>query len=307
MDRDEYHQSASHGGLSVSYDHRTDRGGKPSEATNSIETQSFSASFTAETSSLEPSASTSEPRTRKRKSRWDSPLEPPHSRNRNNFEGDDKHCIDDDDDIPPGFSTPCNIPIIPLDASTATHHQEREMQMKQRSLDIVMGDPWLRFSARIPVTYGIPYSIMQHFEFPQAEIVNGWTTAPGMPFHPFPPLPPSAPVEVDRSTSARSASTSAPIEMAAPSCDTCLTSQIDQQNTPENNAFQQGNAGSLTRKFFRQQKWNQPKLAPPWVRMRNGWGSAGNNARNVSPGVGLPSGGNDFSNSCNAEDYRREF
>lgn len=298
MERDEFHQSANHGGLSVSYDHRTDRGGKPSEATNSIETQSFSASLTTETSSLEPSASTSEPKIRKRKSRWDSPLEPPHSRNRNDFVGDDKHCIDEDD-APPGFSTPCNVPIIPLD-------QEREMQ-KQLPPNIVMGDPWMRFNARIPVTYGIPYSVMQHFEVPQAEIVNGWTTAPGMPFHPFPPLPPSAPVEVDRSTSARSASTSAPVEMAALSSNTCLTSQIDPQNTPENNTLQQGNPGSLTRKFFRQQKWNQPKLAPPWVRMRNGRGSSGNNSRNVSPGLAVANVASDFSNSCNGDDYRREF
>ncbi|KAH6832766.1 histone-lysine N-methyltransferase [Perilla frutescens var. hirtella] len=330
MERDdgivEYHQPSSHGGLSVSYD-QSDRGGKPSEATNSVESQSVAASSTAGTT-LELSASgsscrTNEPKTRKRKSRWDIPAEHPHSRNRNNSVGDDMH--DADQDIPPGFSNLYNGPmnIIPSDASSiAINHQEREMQTKQHSLNIVLGDPQLRFIARMPVSYGVPYSVMQQFAVPQADISEGWTIAPGMPFHPFPPLPPCAPNELDESASARCPSSCASIENARQSSDACLTYQTDQQNTKtcgmdssEKNVsdatgrpdFQQGSSCSLGRKYFRQQKWNHSKL-PPWLRMRNGWGSTGNNARNVSPGVGLANGPNDCRNSCNSnDDYRREF
>lgn len=314
----EYHQPTSQGGSSVSFDHLGDRGGKPTETTNSIETQPVAASGTAETSTLELSASgsscrTCEPKTRKRKSRWDNPAEHPHSRCRNTLVDDDKHNVDED--IPPGFGTPCKGPMIPSDASsTAPDHQEREMQMKQRSLNIILGEPQLRFSARMPVTYGVPYSVTQQFEVPQAEISDGWTTAPGVLFHPFPPLPPCAPVELDRSTSARFASSSAPIEMAGQN-DTRFTYQTYQQKTKtcsmdssEKNVsvaighpdFQQGGSCSLGRKFFKQQKFIQSKL-PPWVRMRNGWGSAGKNAR-----IGLPGNiANDFRNSD--EDYRKDF
>lgn len=319
MERDdgalEYHQPTSNGGLSVSYDQRSDRGGNPTEATNSLETQQVAASVSAETSILELSASGSscrtseQPKTRKRKSRWDTPVELLDPKCRNNLVGDDKHNVDED--MPPGFGTPCNVPMIPSDASsTATDHQEREMQMKQCCLNIVLGEPQLRFSARVPITYGVPYSVMQRFEVPQAEISDGWTTAPGVPFHPFPPLPPCSPAELDRSTSARCASTSEPIQMAGQSSDTCLTYQTYQQNTqtcsmdsPEKNVpaavgrpdLQQGGSCSLGRKFFRQQKFIQSKL-PPWVRMRNGWGSAGNNARIGLPGVGLANGANEFRN-----------
>ncbi|KAL1533577.1 [histone H3]-lysine(4) N-trimethyltransferase [Salvia divinorum] len=299
MERDnrvlEYQQPTSHGGLSTSYDHWSDRGGKPTEATNSIETRPGTASGTAETSTPEPSASvsscrTSEPKTRKRKSRWDNPAEHPQSRCRNALVGDDKHK--GDEDIPPGFGTPCNGPMIPSNAPLTTpDHEEREMQMKQRPLNIVLGQPQLRFSARMQVTYGVPYSVMQQFEVPQAEVADGWTTAPGVPFHPFPPLPPCAPVELVRSTPARCASSSALTETAGHSSDTCLTNQTYQQNSKTCSMesshvsvaigrpdLQQGGSCSLGRNFFRQQKFTHSKL-PPWVRMRNSRGSAGNIAR----------------------------
>ncbi|KAG6388642.1 hypothetical protein SASPL_150074 [Salvia splendens] len=299
MERDngvfEYQQPTSHGGLSTSYDHWSDRGRKPTEATNSTETRPVTAPGTAETSTPELSASgsscrTSEPKTRKRKSRWDEPAEHPQSRCRNTLVGDDKHK--GDEDIPPGFGTPCNGPMIPSNAPpTAPDHQEREMQMKQRCLNIVLGQPQLRFSARMPVTYGVPYSVMQHFEVQQAEVTDGWTTAPSVPFHPFPPLPPCAPGALVRSTSARCASSSAPTETAGKSSDTCLTYQTYQPNTKTCSSdsshvsvaigrpdLQQGGSCTLGRNFFRQQKFTHSKL-PPWVRMRNSRGSAGNIAR----------------------------
>lgn len=325
--RTEFHQRSSHGGLSVSYDHWSDRGGKPLEVINSSETQSVAASGTTETCTLDLSASsgscgTNEPKTRKRKSRWDNPVEYPHSRTRTNLVGDEKLNIDED--VPPGFSSPCNGPMVPSDASsTAINHQEREMRIKQHPFNITLGDPQLRFVARMPVSYGVPHSVVQQFGVLQAETSECWTIAPGVLFHPFPPLPPCAPCEEDRPTStARCASLSEPAEKAGQCSDTCGPIQTGQQQTmtcsmdpPEKNVsvangrpdFQQGGSNSLGRKFFRQQKWNHLKLPPPWVRMRNGWGHAGNNARNGLPGVGLANGANDFRNSYNPEEvHRRE-
>ncbi|KAG6435911.1 hypothetical protein SASPL_100792 [Salvia splendens] len=307
----EYQQPTSHGELSVPYDQW--REGKPTEALNSIETQPVDAYGTTETSTVELSAAgsscrTSEPKTHKRKSRWDNPAEHPQSRCRNDLVGEDKH--NDNEDIPPGFGTPCNGSVIPSDASSTPDHQERGMQMKQHFVNAVLGEPQLRFSARKPIAYGVPYSIMQQFEVPQAEISDGWTMAPGVPFHPFPPLPPCAPTELDQSTSARCASLSASIQMAGQSSDTCLINQTFQQNTKTCSMdsshvsvaigrpdLQQGGSCSLGMKFFTQQKFT-PSKVPPWVRMRNGWGSAGNNARIGFPGVGLAN---------SSEDYRKEF
>ncbi|KAL8482235.1 hypothetical protein ACS0TY_028403 [Phlomoides rotata] len=311
MERDdgriEHHQPSSHGGSSASHDHRSDRGA------------------TAETSTLDLSASgggcgTNEPKTRKRKSRWDIPVEPPHSRTRTNSVGDTKLNVDDD--IPPGFSSPCNGAMVPInDASTAINHPETEMRIKQQQpSNAILADSQSRFVARMPLSYGVPYSVMQQFGNHQAESPERWAVAPGLAFHQFPPLP------VDRLTStARGASLSEECTDKAGLCtNTCVTIQTDQQytktsgiNTEGRNFsvangqpdFQQGGpCNNLGRNYFKQQKLNHVKLAPPWVRMRNGWGYIGNNARNGLPGVGLANGAKDFRNSYNSNEvYRGEF
>ncbi|KAI3464563.1 hypothetical protein Pfo_021226 [Paulownia fortunei] len=328
MERDdgriEFHQRSSYGGLSATYDHWSERGGKPSEAINSCETQSVAASGTVETSTLDLSSAsgsscgTKGTKTRKRKSRWDNPVEEyPHARTRTNLAGDDEK-LNIDEDIPPGFSSPCNGPMVPSDASsTAINHQEREMRIKQHPFDIILGDSQLRFAACMPVSYGVSYSVVQQFGVLQAETSEDWTIAPGVPFHPFPPLPPYARGKGDQPTSAaRCVSLCEPAEKAEQCRDTGVTYHTGQKHTrtcntdpPEKNVsvangrpdFQQGGSYSLGRKYFRQQKWNHLKLAPPWVRMRNGWGYAGNNARNGLPGVGLGNGANEFRNSYNSE------
>lgn len=286
--RIESHQPSSHGGSSVSYDHQSDRGA------------------TAETSTLDLSASGSscgahEPKTRKRKSRWDIPVGPPNSRTGTNSAGDSKLNIDED--APPGFSSPCNGSVIPInDASTAINHPET-----------VLADSQPRFVARMPLSYGVPYSLMQQFGIHQAESPDRWAVAPGLAFQPFPPLP------VGRLTStARGASLSEGCTEKSGQCtDTFVTIQTDQQYTKTSDIdsegrngqpdFQQGGSCNLGRNYFKQQKLNHVKMAPPWVRMRNGWGFMGNNARNGLPGVGLANGPKDFRNSYNDEVYRGEF
>ncbi|KAL0360281.1 UNVERIFIED_CONTAM: Histone-lysine N-methyltransferase ASHH2 [Sesamum radiatum] len=236
MERDdgkiEFHnQHFSYGGLSVSYNHLCDGGAKPSEQINTPEMQSGAASGTVETSTPDlPSAlgticGNNTTKTRKRKSRWDNPVEEyPHSRSRINVAGDDK--LNTDEDAPPGFSSPCNggHRVQSIAASTTMNHQERETCIKQHPVDIISGDSQSRFVARMPLSYGISYSLMQQFGIRKAETSDCWTVAPGVPFHPFPPLPSYPHSKEELPTSAAGcASFSETAEKMEQNNDTCIT------------------------------------------------------------------------------------
>ncbi|KAL3845491.1 hypothetical protein ACJIZ3_002894 [Penstemon smallii] len=328
MDRDdgrmEFHPRSSFSRLSASHDVWSDRFGKPSEAADPCETESAAASGTAETSTLDHSAlgtsrGTNGTRTRKRKSRWDIPLEESqHSRFRTNLEDDGKPNIDED--FPPGFSPPCNGLMVPSDGSSnASSHQQRNVCTKH-PFDIVLGNSQQKFIACMPVSYGVPSSVMRQFGDLQAETAAVWTIAPGVPFYPFPPLPPYAHDKGNPPASAAGyGSLSEPagkVEQGRDSCITHYTGQkhtrtwsVDPQEMNVSDAndrleFQRGGGSySSGRRHFKQQKSNHSKLAPPWVRMRNGWGyNAGNNPINGVPGVGIGNGANEFRNSYNSEE-----
>ncbi|KAL0365915.1 UNVERIFIED_CONTAM: Histone-lysine N-methyltransferase ASHH2 [Sesamum radiatum] len=325
----EFHQRLNHGKSSVSYDHWNDRAGKPAEATECFNTQKI-ASGTAEASTLDHSfassfsSGTNGTRTRKRKSRWDNPAEE-HllPKIMTNLLGDGKP--NNDEDIPPGFSPPCIDSMVPANASSAApNRQERDTSINH-PFDVVLGDSQQRFIARMPVSYGVPSSVMQQFGVRQAETAEVWTVAPGLPFHPFPPLPPHARNTGDPPTSAaKCASLSGPAEKSEQVTDNSVAHHSGQKHMttlsvdpPEINIsiandrpeFQrEGGSSSLGRKYFRQQKWNPSKLVPPWVRMRNSWGYGGN-TRNGVPGVCSGNGANQFRNSYNSEEFnwRGEF
>ncbi|KAL0326124.1 UNVERIFIED_CONTAM: hypothetical protein Sradi_5181700 [Sesamum radiatum] len=170
MERDDgkiefHHQHLSYGGLAVPYNHLCDRGAKPSEI-KTPEMQSTAASGTVETSTpdlpsaLGTSCGNNTTKTRKRKSRWDNPVkEYPHSRSRINVAGDEK--LNTDEDAPPGFSSPCNgSHRVQSDAAATTiNHRVRERCIKQHPVDIISGDSQLRFVARMPLSYGVSYSV----------------------------------------------------------------------------------------------------------------------------------------------------
>lgn len=328
----EFHQRSSYGKLSVSScDQWSDRGGNPAESIECCNTQSVVASGVVETSSLDHSSAsgcsngTNGTRIRKRKSRWDNPVEENmHPRIRTSLSGDGKPNVDED--IPPGFSSPCNDSMVPAIASSAAlNRQGREMCIK-RPLDIiVLADSQERFIARMPVSYGVPSTVVQQFGVLEVEAADVWTVAPGLPFQPFPPLPPYANNKGDPPTSAaKCASFSEPAEKAEQDNGTCVARHSGQKrmmtcssDPPEMNIsmanerpdFQrEGGSYNLGRKYFKQQKWNHSKLVPPWVRMRNGWGHPGN-TRNGLPGVGFGNGANQFRNPYISEDFnwRGEF
>lgn len=232
-------------------------------------------------------------RRRKRKSRWDIPAEEcMHPRIRTSFSGAGKLNVDDD--IPPGFSSPRSDPIIPAS------NQERETSIKHPS-NIVLADSQERFIARMPLSYGIPTSLMQQFGILEAEAAEVWTVAPGLPFHPFPPLPPSATEKGERLTTAAKCA-SEPLEKTGQEdvrlsgkkrTLTCCLDQPD-MNISMANGHQDclGEEGSyiLGRKYFRQQKLNQSKL------VRNGWEHLGS-TRNGVRGVSLGNGTDQFGDS----------
>lgn len=135
------------------YDHHSPRRAEPfSSRAATPETPSVSDGCIQPTSSSLP-----ETNGRKRKSRWDQPSTSKEQRT----------MTDVQDDLPPGFSSPCT------DAPNA-----------------VTAQPQAKFLSRLTVSYGIPLSIVHQCGSPCKDDPNSWSVAPGVPFAPFPPLPP---------------------------------------------------------------------------------------------------------------------
>ncbi|KAL8467061.1 hypothetical protein ACS0TY_035953 [Phlomoides rotata] len=303
----EFHQQSSYGKLSVS---SGDRSGKPSESTECYDTQVVASGAVDHSPASGCSNGTNGTRIRKRKSRWDNPAdEYVHPRIRTGLSGDGI-----DEDAPPGFSSPCKVSM----GSTALDHQERDTCVKH-PCNIILADFQERFIACMPVTYGVPSSVVKQFGALEAEAADIWSVAPGLPFHPFPPLPPSINNKEDQPTS----SFSEAVDKADLNNGVCFARHSDKKRTtwssdaPMNNNLvanelpdfqQEGYSGNLGRKYFRQHKLNHSKLPPPWIRMRNGWGSTGN-PRNSIPGVGFGNGANQFVNPYFSGDFnwRGEF
>uniref|UniRef100_A0A5B6ZFR2 Histone-lysine N-methyltransferase ASHH2 n=1 Tax=Davidia involucrata TaxID=16924 RepID=A0A5B6ZFR2_DAVIN len=222
-----------------------------------------------------------------------------------------------DEDVPPGFLPPHNGPLVSSNtSSTSIDHGENVNLAK--CPNVVMGYLRERFSSRLSVSYGIPLSVVQQFGTPQADIVEGWVVAPGMPFHPFPPLPPYPREKRDPPTcAANRITTNQPAEnVEHDSHDP--TTYLPNQETPSTSGssppdmgipganiqhdFQlvRGSSFSLGGRYFRQQKWSNSKLGPPWIRKRNGWGSMGNNSRSGMCSIGVGSVANEFKGSYNS-------
>ncbi|XP_057490499.1 histone-lysine N-methyltransferase ASHH2-like [Actinidia eriantha] len=307
------------------YNHGRDQVVKSTEAINgtkesSVATNSVDAG-TPEGCSASGSSGcpTNGTRTRKRKSRWDQPAEintdvgsPQHKEpkiepsflqkshsvaqpelgkvvlahingiNREESNADDGGQNNDEDvpDVPPGFF-PLNAPSVPSNASSTVTdiHQGNGIPSKFPG-DAVMGHPNGRFNNRLAVSYGIPLPVVQQFGVPQAETLESWIVAPGMPFHPFPPLP-QFPRDMRESPPCAGNSDTIPSTSGTRPPDT------ENQSANNQNSFNQvRNSYSLGRRFFKQKKWNNPQVRPPWNQKRNGWGFSGNNSRNGMCSVG---------------------
>lgn len=189
-----------------------------------------------------------------------------------------------DEDFPPGFS------VLSNSSSVATDIHHENVIPSEFPCEFVMGHPNGRFNNRLATSYGIPLPVAQQFGIPQAETLESWIVAPGMPFQAFPPLPPyphgkrvsSQPCirnqvtenmgeqrcHSDQNTTSTSGSARIPLDV-----------QI--HGAKNQRTYQRGNGKhSLGRRYFRQKKWNHPQVGPPWIQKRNGSGFMVNNSRN---------------------------
>ncbi|XP_068651991.1 uncharacterized protein [Aristolochia californica] len=167
--------------------------------------------------------------------------------------------VGDGPDAPPGFSSSAidssNISSAACPTST-------------------VGQPQPRYLAHLPVSYGIPWTLVQEFGITKTEGGDQWEVAPSVPFHPFPPLPPYPPE-----------ATGFGEEIQGPQgC--CLMASSDVLPTGVNNLdgnerVRWSSGEGLGRRYFKQQKWNNNwgNRLPPWVR-RRGRGFKGNNNNN---------------------------
>ncbi|CAA0840805.1 Unknown protein [Striga hermonthica] len=232
---------------------------------------------------------------RKRKSRWDTP---PHNYNSTPPGFSSPH---NDDSAPPGFSSPCKKPKDQVNSSLAAPFGTN------------LGNLQPKFAASLPLSYGIPYSMLLRLGLHEAENIVSLKVTPGLPFHPFPPLPTYKKVGSQTMGPKSGSIFSEPAEryerVNNGSGDDCAAGHssghkrtiangmgLPEMNSPIGPDFERdGSSHSLGRKFFRQQKWNHAKAAPPWVRMRNG--HVGNTRNGGSAGTGFGSGASQFRNS----------
>lgn len=301
------------------HNHRHDESLRPSEAIDCV-MQSLVAKTSVDSAANEAGSSpgaggcqTNGPKVRKRKSRWDQPAEtnldsikhkklmlesrvlqiredincPDHIHN---------HCNKDEavssedggqitqEDVPPGFSSPFNPPLVSSDSSSTTDLSQQNVSQLRCAFDVAIAHPQGKFNSRLPVSYGIPLHILQQFGSSQAETVDSWVIAPGMPFHPFPPLPPFPRDKKD--TPPASAVSCKTIDGPAeewqqdsnhgPSCcpdedNPSMTganqSDADIPGTDAQHTCKRmrGSSNDLGKRYFRQQK----RKGPPWLWRRN--------------------------------------
>ncbi|XP_054788663.1 histone-lysine N-methyltransferase ASHH2-like isoform X2 [Prosopis cineraria] len=208
------YRSFRHNRFSASLNYTCEQSFRPTEAIDCaqlplVETSSVNA--VAQEGCTAPSLNgceISRPMRRKRKSRWDQPAETnsvvvsSEHKKGEVVSGQPKqadviiNAVDVEQniskDVPPGFS--CSVrPLGSLNAS----RNSCDLPLQQAghsgsgcSSDAVIGCPREKFNPCLPVSYGVPWPVIQQYGTPHADIEGSWITAPGMPFYPFPPLPP---------------------------------------------------------------------------------------------------------------------
>ncbi|KAF6147948.1 hypothetical protein GIB67_001523 [Kingdonia uniflora] len=264
--------------FSLSYRSWDDQDVRPTEAhldANGTEARDFDAN---------------ERKTRKRKSRWDQPTDISinlHSLKIIECQKMQVASVEalpcTHEDAPPGFSSlQKTLPVSVPSSSCAS--------------ELITGCLQESYLSHLPMSYGIPLSLVDQLGC-EAENSKSWLVAPAIPFHPFPPLP-SVP---------RHSSRAKEVHQDAHQMDTSVPSTSGLTQTPHvaaaNSAVrnQWATEGSLGRRYFRQQKWNNNNNrnnVAPWVRSRYWEGSKGHsNSRNSSIGNMKNDIGGSFSRS----------
>lgn len=341
----EFHRSSNGYRFSASHNNLRDQGGRPTEAIDCVKQSTVGTTVgdagvqegsSAPCASVLPSSGT---KTRKRKSRWDQPAEPKEQKiapgSVKQFESSSlpgisqvavhlhDHCQLNGanmahagseivlEDAPPGFSSSHKTTVSSVSSSMA--------YPSKCPPSTVIGLPQEKFVSRLPVSYGIPLSIMHQFGSPHTETGGSRVVAPGMPFSPFPPLPPFPRDKKDHSPSQtiNHMTVNKPAAEAAQP-EGCLpaTSHTNENSpsttddrldlevpfTDDQNSAKRGRGSScdLSRRYFKQQKWNNTKSGPPpWILDRSG---GMGNPRVGTSSIGVGKVTNDLRNTHCSED-----
>ncbi|TKY74225.1 Histone-lysine N-methyltransferase ASHH2 [Spatholobus suberectus] len=324
MDRDdnrvESHRSFNCNRFSASHSHRHEQDLRPTEAIDCNQ-QSILVTTSVDADAQEGCSAESldgvemkGTKKRKRKSRWDQPAETnSHSDAVMSSIGESQNIHED---VPPGFS----CPVGSLNASLNSGNSA--LQNASRSgcpSDLVIGHPKEKFNSRLPVSYGMPWSVAQQYGTPHAEFAECWVTAPGMPFYPFPPLPPyprdnkdcqpsntTNAMIIDQPAEVKQWDTSGMVNCCS---DDMIPSTTGANPEDSNLLFEdnkhitkrlKGDSYDLGRRYYRQQKWNNSKIDRSWFR-KNAWKCNENNSSGdmCSIDVDVPK---ESKVTCDAED-----
>ncbi|KAI8014969.1 Histone-lysine N-methyltransferase ASHH2 [Camellia lanceoleosa] len=338
-------------------------------ATNSVNTSTLESCSAPSGSDLQ----TSGTKTRKRKSRWDQPaeiktyirspqkkepkiepslLQQSHSgppleigkvacdgpQQMENRGDDEEQNIDEDVDVPPGFSpladvppgfsplldvppgfsplldvppgfSPHNAPSVPSNALTVTDILRENGTPAKCPFEAVAGHPHGKFGNRLPVSYGIALPLVQQFGTPQSEkTLESWVIAPGMAFCPFPPLPPRPQAKREPcagDTVTKNKPTICHSNQNHPSTSGVSRPYVEFQGGNIQHSVQPVRSSyGLERRYPRQQEWNNSNLEQPWMWNRNGGQFMGNNLRNGMYSIGVATVANGFEGPKFLQDLR---
>lgn len=310
MDRDdnmlESHRNFNCNRNSVSHNHRHEQGLRPKEEEidcgqrSMLVTTSTSVDAGSQEGCSTPSldgVEIKEAKKRKRKSRWDQPAET------NSYSasviGSTNESQKISEEIPPGFS--CPIRSLNSALNSGGPALQNASHSGWPSSLVTTGQPKEKFNSRLPVSYGMPWSVAQQYGTPHAEITGCWVTAPGMPFYPFPPLPPyprdikdcqpsnTNSMEIDQPAEVKQRDanclvnccsesdhmTPSPSTTGAKSEDT----NVECEDAKHDSKRLKTDSSDLGENHFRQQKWNNSKIHRTWfkrnARRCNGNSSSG--------------------------------
>ncbi|KAF7816807.1 histone-lysine N-methyltransferase ASHH2 isoform X1 [Senna tora] len=325
--RVESYRSFNSNRYSVSQNYRREQDLRPTEVIDSIR-QSMGVTSSVNAGAQEgcsaPSHDVCEnngPKRRKRKSRWDQPAETnsdmlsyEHKEGKivsrmslqtdavNSFDGRKNISAD----VPPGFSCSSQPHLGSLNVSP--NSGDLALQNAGHSgfgcpSNAVIGHPKKKFNALLPVSYGVPWSVVQQYGTPHAETAECWVTAPGMPFKPFPPLPPyprdrndcqpsntTNAMEIDQLAEVVQRDTSGLVSCYSDDMTPSTTgANVEDFPSHNNNHISKRvkcSPNDLGRNYFKQQEWNTSKIPRPWSR-RNLGGLTWNNSRGGLCSIGV--------------------
>ncbi|KAJ4953619.1 hypothetical protein NE237_030451 [Protea cynaroides] len=227
---------------------------------------------------------------------------------------------DIEEDAPPGFASCLNGPkgSSNVGTSISVSISPHIASPSSCGFEVITGHPQERFLPHLPVSYGIPFSLVQQLGTLHPGAIDCWSMAPGVPFHPFPPLPPfpreknnpvicspSDPMVTDgHGEAVRRPSHRMKAHIMDPSDPSTSGDRQDAPVTRENNPNVdeqvEGSSYALDRRYFRQRKWND-HVTPRLPCTRDGWGFKGNNSRNGIRSVVVGNITNEIGGHCGSQ------